>query len=75
MVSTHSGPASVAEVPYKECFICKPDVTTVVQTKTHGNDFFLLKTSTRHISESKKFITVAFALKYSATCLFSDGVP
>ena len=38
-----SGPASVAEVPYKECFICKPDVTTVVQTKTHGNEFFYYK--------------------------------
>ena len=38
--SMGSDPVSVAEVPYKECFICKLDVTTVVQMKTHGNELF-----------------------------------
>jgi len=48
-LGTRLGQASVAEVPYKECFICKPDVTTVVQTKTHGNDFFTINFNSSYL--------------------------
>ena len=71
---TISGLANVAEVPYMEGFICKPDVRTLSAMKSMRKLNFLLISSIRHISETKASIFVAFALKYSATYLFYDCV-
>ena len=71
-VSVCSGLANVAEVPYMEGFICKPDVRTLGAMKSTRKRNFLLISSTRHISEKKASIFVAFALKSSATYLFHD---
>ena len=55
-----------------EGFICKPDVRTLGAMKSTQKRNFLLISSTRHISEKKASIFVAFALKSSATYLFHD---